>query len=71
MTDYTNPNSFWTDEERKFYEGLNDEERIAAVILHIIYTCLGLLVAVLLCALFSGCTTIRLVNHRHDFARIV
>jgi hypothetical protein len=62
MTDYTNPNSFWTDEERKFYEGLNDEERIAAVILHIIYTCLGILVAVLLCALFSGCTTTKYVT---------
>jgi hypothetical protein len=61
MTDYSNPNSFWTDEERKFYKGLNDEERIAAAILRIVYTCLTLLVAVLLCALFSGCTTTKYV----------
>jgi hypothetical protein len=74
MTDYTNPNSFWTDEERKFYEGLNDEERIAAVILHIIYTCLGLLVAVLLCAMFSGCTTTKYVTvpeYHTDTLRVV
>jgi hypothetical protein len=62
MTDYTNPNSFWTDEERKFYEGLNDEERIAATILRIVYICLAILVAVLLCALFSGCTTTKYVT---------
>lgn len=61
MTDYTNPNEFWTDEERHFYEGLSDEERIAAAILRIVYTCLGLLVAVLLCALLSGCTTTKYV----------
>ena len=61
MTDYTNPNEFWTDEEREFYKGLSDEERIAAAILRIVYTCLGLLVAVLLCALLSGCTTTKYV----------
>ena len=69
MTDYTNPNEFWTKEERKFYEELNDEERIAATILRIVYTCLGLLVAVLLCALLSGCTTTKYVTvpevHEH------
>lgn len=61
MTDYTNPNEFLTDEEREFYKGLNDEERIAAAILRIVYTCLALLVAVLLCALLSGCTTTKYV----------
>ena len=61
MIDYTNPNEFLTDEEREFYKGLNDEERIAAAILRIVYTCLALLVAVLLCALFSGCTTTKYV----------
>jgi hypothetical protein len=74
MTDYTNPNSFWTDEERKFYKGLNDEERIAATILHIAYTCIALLAAVLLCALFSGCTTTKYVpvtEYHTDTVRIV
>lgn len=61
MTDYTNPNEFLTDEEREFYKGLSDEERIAAAILRIVYTCLALLVAVLLCALLSGCTTTKYV----------
>ena len=54
MTDCTNPNELWTEEERQFYKGLNDEERIA-------YTCITLLVAVLLCALLSGCTTTKYV----------
>jgi len=44
------------------YKGMNDEERIAAAILRIVYTCLALLVAVLLCALFSGCTTTKYVT---------
>jgi len=57
MTGYSNPDSFWTPKEREFYKGLNDEERIAAAILRIVYTCLGLLVAVLLC----GCTTTKYV----------
>lgn len=61
MTDYNNPDSFLTDEEREFYKGLNDEERIAAAILRIVYTRLALLVAVLLCALLSGCTTTKYV----------
>ena len=61
MIDYTNPNEFWTEEERHFYKGLNDEERIAAALLRIAYTCIGLLVAVLLCALLSGCTTTKYV----------
>ena len=61
MIDYTNPNEFLTDEEREFYKGLSDEERIAAALLRIAYTCITLLVAVLLCALFSGCTTTKYV----------
>ena len=59
--DYNDPNEFWTQEERQFYKGLNDEERIAAALLRIVYTCLALLVAVLLCALLSGCTTTKYV----------
>lgn len=62
MTDYSNPNSFWTQKEREFYKELNDEERIAAAILRIVYTCLGILVAVLLCALLSGCTTTKYIT---------
>ena len=61
MTDYSNPDSFWTQKEREFYKELNDEERIAAAVLHIVYTCLGLLVAVLLCALLGSCTTTKYV----------
>ena len=61
MIDYTNPNEFLTDEEREFYKGLSDEERIAAALLRIAYTCITLLVAVLLCALLSGCTTTKYV----------
>lgn len=61
MTDYNDPNEFWTDEEREFYKGMSDEERISAAILRIVYTCITLLVAVLLCALLSGCTTTKYV----------
>ena len=74
MTDYSNPNSFWTEEEREFYKELSDEERIAAAVLRIVYTCLGLLVAVLLCALLSGCTTTKYVpvpEYHTDTVRIV
>ena len=61
MTDYSNPDNFWTQKEREFYKELNDEERITAAILRIVYTCLGLLVAVLLCALLGSCTTTKYV----------
>lgn len=61
MTDYTNHESSWTKEEREFYKGMDDEERIAATLLRIVYTCLGLLVAVLLCAMFASCTTTKYV----------
>ena len=74
MTDYTNPNELWTEEERQFYKGLNDEERIAAAILRIAYTCITLLVAVLLCALFSSCTTTKYVpmpEYHTDTLRVV
>ena len=74
MTDYSNPNELWTEEERQFYKGLNDEERIAAAILRIAYTCIGLLVAVLLCALLSGCTTTKYVTvpeYHTDTLRVV
>ena len=60
--DYNNPNKFWTQEERDFYKGMSDAERIAATILRIAYTCIGILVAVLLCALLSGCTTTKYVT---------
>jgi len=59
--DYNNPNKFWTQEERDFYKGMSDEERIAATILRVVYTCLAIFVAVLLCALLSGCTTTKYV----------
>ena len=60
--DYNDPNEMWRHNGYDPYKGMNDEERIAAAILHIVYTCLGLLVAVLLCALFSGCTTTKYVT---------
>lgn len=59
--DYNNPNDMWRNNGYDPYKGLSDEERIAAAILRIVYTCLGLLVAVLLCALLSGCTTTKYV----------
>ena len=59
--DYNNPNDPWRHTGYDPYKGLSDKERIAAAILHIVYTCLALLVAVLLCALFSGCTTTKYV----------
>ena len=57
--DYHNPNDYWHGYDP--YKGLSDEERIAAAILRIVYTCLGLLVAVLLCALLGSCTTTKYV----------
>mgnify|MGYP006932845404 CR=1 FL=1 len=59
--DYNDPNEMWRHNGYDPYKGMSDEERIAAAILRIVYTCLGLLVAVLLCALLSGCTTTKYV----------
>jgi hypothetical protein len=61
MTDYNDPNEMWRHNGYDPYKGLNDDERIAAAVLHIVYTSLGLLVAVLLCALFGSCTTTKYV----------
>ena len=62
MTDYNDTNEMWRHNGYDPYKGMNDEERIAAAILRIVYTCLALLVAVLLCAPFSGCTTTKYVT---------
>ena len=70
--DYNNPNDYWHGYDP--YKGLSDEERIAAAILRIVYTCLGLLVAVLLCALLGSCTTTKYVpvpEYHTDTVRIV
>jgi hypothetical protein len=61
MTDYNDPNEMWRHNGYDPYKGLNDDERITAAVLHIVYICLGLLVAVLLCALLSSCTTTKYV----------
>ena len=61
MTDYNDPNEMWRHNGYDPYKGMNDDERMLAVIHRLAYALVAAAVGILLCALFSGCTTTKYV----------
>jgi hypothetical protein len=61
--DYHNPNDPWMHDP---YKGLTDEERIGAGCFHIVLMMIGALTALILCALFTGCSSPRTVTNTSD-----
>ncbi len=60
--DYNNPNDMWQHNGYDPYKGLSDKERMAAGCLQLAAFVVIILAGLLLCALFSGCTTTKYVT---------
>lgn len=60
MMDFTNPNDFWMNKYDP-YKGMDDKDRMLAGCMQGITFLIMIVVALLLCLLFSGCTTTKYV----------
>ena len=72
--DYNNPNEMWRHNGYDHYKGLSDKERMAAGCLQLFMMVGAFIVALLICALFSSCTTTKYVpvpEYHTDTVRIV
>ena len=59
--EYNNPNQPWFPPGYDPYKELNDTERMVVGCLSVVSVIAGVIVALLLCALFAGCTTTKYV----------
>lgn len=59
--DYNNPNDMWQHNGYDPYRGLSDEERLKAGCFQMVGIVGGIIVALLICALFGSCTTTKYV----------
>ena len=69
--EYNNPNDPWMYDP---YKGLNDDERMKAGCLQLASYLVMIFIGILLCALFSGCTTTKyvpVIEHHTDTVRVV
>ena len=67
--DYNNPNDPWMNTGYDPYKGMNDEERENAGCFQVIIYIVAILLGLLICALFSSCTTtqyIPVIEHHTD-----
>lgn len=69
--DYNNPNDYWNGYDP--CKGMTEKERIKTALAYMVVYFIFFAIAVLLCALLSGCTTTKyvpVVEHRTDTVRI-
>jgi hypothetical protein len=69
--EYNNPNDPWMYDP---YKGLDDDERMKAGCLQLASYLVMIFIGLLLCALFSGCTTTKyvpVIEHHTDTVRVV
>lgn len=59
--DYNDPNDMWRHNGYDPYKGMSDEERMKAGCLQLLGIVGGIIVALLICALFGSCTTTKYV----------
>jgi hypothetical protein len=59
--DYNNPNDYWPQTGYDPYKGMTDDERMKAGCLQVIVTVVGVIIGIVLCALFGSCTTTKYV----------
>ncbi len=67
--DYHNPNDNWGYDP---YKGMNDDERVAAGCMSGLAYIIAMVIGVLICSLFSSCTTVKyvpVIEHRTDTVR--
>ena len=72
--DYNDPNDLWRNNGYDPYKGMSDEERMKAGCLQLAGIISGIILALLICALFSSCTTTKYVpvpEYHTDTVRIV
>ena len=59
--DYNDPNEMWRNNGYNPYKGMSDEERMKAGCLQLAGIISGIILALLICALFGSCTTTKYV----------
>ena len=59
--DYNNPNDNWMQTGYDTYQGMNDEDRMTAGCLQGVAVIVAVILGLLMCVLFSGCTTTKYV----------
>ena len=59
--DYNNPNDNWMQTGYDPYQGMNDEDRMTAGCLQGVAVIFAVILGLLMCVLFSGCTTTKYV----------
>lgn len=59
--DYNNPNEMWRHNGYDPYKGMSDDERMKAGCLQLVGIVGGIIVALLICALFGSCTTTKYI----------
>lgn len=59
--EYNNPNDPWMNQGYDPYKGLDEHEKVIAVLLQVISVVVSCIVGLLLCCLFSSCTTTQYV----------
>ena len=72
--DYNNPNDMWRHNGYDPYKGLSDKERMMAGCLQVFIVAGAFIVALLICALFSSCTTTKYVpvpEYHTDTLRLI
>ena len=69
MMNYNNPNDPWLHTGYDPYRGINDDDRMMSGCLQASVVIGGIVIALLLCLLFSGCTTtqyVPVIEHKTD-----
>jgi len=73
MINYNDPNQSWLPNGYDPYKGMSDKERMKAGCLQGVACIVGVIVALIVCALLSGCTTTKyvpVIEHRTDTVRV-
>lgn len=63
--DYLNPYNAMNQSDKELFKKMTDEERIVAAVLHIACYIVALVIAMLLCIIFQGCSTPKIVEQHH------
>lgn len=69
MMDYNNPNEPWQHQGYDPYKDMSDDQRMAVGCIQLTSIIFGVIVALLICLLFSSCTTtqyVPVVEHKTD-----
>ena len=63
--EYLNPYNAMNQSDTELFKKMTDDERIVAAVLHIACYIVALVIAMLLCIIFQGCSTPKIVEQHH------